>query len=85
MEAITVRELLEAVNGTCWGPMPTWTGPWTGWIRTAAPSMRGFVHSPGGERFDGHAYINSALEGGAAAASLPGSAPATRKENFILR
>ena len=68
MEPMTIREILEAVDGRCWERL---RGPGTGWSSRVETDSR-TIHPgslfipPGGERFDGHAYINAALEGGAA-------------------
>ena len=67
MEAITVRELLEAVNGTLLGSYADLDRT-VDRVDTDSRSVHeGALFIPlVGERFDGHAYINSALEAGAA-------------------
>ena len=67
MEALTIRELLEAVNGRLLGEfsdLETTVSKVETDSRTITP---GSLFLPlVGERFDGHAYINAALEAGAA-------------------
>ena len=67
MEAITLRELLEAVGGTLIGPAAGLEQT-VSHVDTDSRNIHpGSLFIPlVGERFDGHAYINSALEGGAA-------------------
>lgn len=66
MEAITLSELLKAVNGVLLGDVFDETITFDG-VDTDSRN----VHSGGlfiplvGDRFDGHAFINTALEGGA--------------------
>ena len=67
MEPMTIREILEAVNGSLLGDFGDLNRQV---VRVETDSRT--IH-PGslfiplvGERFDGHAYINAALEGGAA-------------------
>ena len=67
MEPMTIREILEAVNGSLLGDF----GDLNRQVDRVETDSR-TIH-PGslfiplvGERFDGHAYINAALEGGAA-------------------
>ena len=67
MEAITVRELLEAVNGTLLGSYADLDRTVDRVDTDSRDVHEGSLFIPlVGERFDGHAYINSALEGGAA-------------------
>ncbi|MDE6108291.1 MAG: UDP-N-acetylmuramoyl-tripeptide--D-alanyl-D-alanine ligase, partial [Oscillospiraceae bacterium] len=67
MEKLTIGELLEAVNGHLLGDFNDLTAT----VETVETDSR--TITPGslfiplvGERFDGHAYIDAALEGGAA-------------------
>ena len=66
METITLGQLLEAVGGTLLGEYDRLDTPI---LRVETDSRT--IHSGSlfiplvGERFDGHAYINAALEGGA--------------------
>lgn len=78
METITLSQLLEAVNGKLLGGNQDLDTPI---LRVDTDSRT--IH-PGalfiplvGERFDGHAYINSALEGGAV-----GCLTARERENY---
>ena len=67
MEAITLRELLEAVGGTLIGPAANLEQT-VSRVDTDSRSIHPaslFIPLVG-ERFDGHAYINAALEEGAA-------------------
>ena len=66
MEAITLGQLLEAVHGTLLKEADLNTT--IGQVDTDSRSIHpGALFIPlTGERFDGHAYINAALEGGAA-------------------
>lgn len=67
MEKLTVKELLEAVNGRLLGDFSN-TDMTIEQVETDSRTIReGSLFIPlMGERFDGHAYINSALEAGAA-------------------
>lgn len=67
MEALTLREILEAVNGRLLGDFTDLSAT-VAQVETDSRSIdRGALFLPlEGERFDGHAYINAALEAGAA-------------------
>ena len=66
METITLAQLLEAVNGRLLGEFDNLDTP-IAKVETDSRSIHpGVLFLPlVGERFDGHAYINAALEGGA--------------------
>ena len=66
MEAITLGQLLEAVGGELLGEFADRDAP-IDRVDTDSRSMHpGALFIPlTGDRFDGHAYINAALEGGA--------------------
>lgn len=66
MESITLAQLLEAVDGRLLGEFGRLDTP-ISMVETDSRSIHpGTLFIPlVGERFDGHAYINSALEGGA--------------------
>ena len=67
METLTLRELLQAVNGTLLGAFDNLDATVDGLDTDSRNIHPGSVFLPlSGERFDGHAYINSALEAGAA-------------------
>ena len=67
MEAMTIRELLEAVNGRLLGEFNDINRPVSRVETDSRTIHAGSLFIPlTGERFDGHAYINAALEGGAA-------------------
>ena len=70
MEPMTIREILDAVGGKLLGEF----GDINRTVSRVETDSR-TIHAGSlfvplmGERFDGHAYINSALEGGAAGCS----------------
>lgn len=79
MEALTLRQLLEAVNGTLLGDFHDLD------VTVAEVSTDSRNIGPGclfipleGERFDGHSFINPALEGGAA-----GCLTAREREGYL--
>ena len=65
---MTIRETAHGSRRTarCWESLAIWTAIGTaGWTPTAGPSIPASLFMPlVGERFDGHAYINAALEAG---------------------
>lgn len=67
METITLRQLMEAVDGRLLGGFSDLDAPIAG-VETDSRSIHsGVLFIPlVGERFDGHAYLDSALNGGAA-------------------
>ena len=67
MEALTIREILEAVNGRLLGDFDD-LDKTVSVVETDSRSIsEGALFLPlSGDRFDGHAYISSALEAGAA-------------------
>ena len=79
MEALTLRQLLEAVNGTLLGDFKDLDAS----VAQVSTDSRNIV--PGclfipleGERFDGHSFINPALEAGAA-----GCFTARERESYL--
>lgn len=86
MEAITLRELLEAVDGKLLGSYADLDTP----ILAVDIDSRK-VHQAGlfvpllGERVDGHAYINSALEAGAAGCLLSRPRDSYRDDKFYVK
>ncbi len=67
MEPITIRELLEAVGGRMLGGFDDLDAAFSRVDTDSRAIHAGSLFIPlSGERFDGHAYISSALEGGAA-------------------
>ena len=67
MVALTVRQLLEAVGGTLLGSFDDLDARVTGVSTDSREIKEGSLFVPlSGERFDGHAFINGALEAGAA-------------------
>lgn len=79
METITLSQLLEAVDGQILGGFDRLDAP-VARVETDSRSIHpGVLFIPlVGERFDGHAYINSALEGGAA-----GCLTAREQDRFV--
>ena len=67
MEALTIQEILTAVRGRLLGDFTDLDATVT-LVETDSRTIdRGALFLPlTGERFDGHAYINAALEAGAA-------------------
>ena len=67
MEALTLRQLLEAVNGTLLGDFDDLDAQAVQVSTDSRNITPGCLFIPlEGERFDGHSFINSALEAGAA-------------------
>ena len=67
MEALTIREILEAVNGRLLGEFDDVEAVISKVETDSRTISEGALFLPlMGERFDGHAYINDALEAGAA-------------------
>ena len=86
METITLAQLLEAVNGKLLGGNQELSTPI---LRVDTDSRT--IH-PGalfiplvGERFDGHAYINSALEGGAIGCLTARERESYREDKFYVK
>lgn len=66
MEAMTLRQLVEAVGGTLLGEYGDLDTTFTGVCTDSRSITAGCLFLPlQGERFDGHAYISDALEQGA--------------------
>lgn len=86
METITLGQLLEAVGGTLLG---TYTDLDTPILKVDTDSRnmhRGALFIPlVGERFDGHAYINSALEGGAVGCLTARERESYRPDKFYVK
>ena len=67
MEALTIREILEAVHGRLLGDFNDLSAAVSQVETDSRTITEGSLFLPlTGERFDGHAYINQALEAGAA-------------------
>ena len=86
MEAMTLRELLEAVGGTLIGPAAGLEQT-VSHVDTDSRNIHpGSLFIPlVGERFDGHAYINSALEGGAAGCLTQRERESYREDRFYIK
>ncbi len=66
MEALTLRQLIEAVGGTLVGEFDDLDAVFTDVCTDSRNVTEGCLFLPlQGERFDGHGFINSALEDGA--------------------
>ena len=67
METLTIQEILEAVHGRLLGDFTDLSATVTQVETDSRTITEGSLFLPlSGERFDGHAYINAALEAGAA-------------------
>lgn len=79
MEALTLGQLLEAVNGTLLGDFDDLDLKLTQVSTDSRRLEPGCLFIPlEGERFDGHSFINAALEGGAA-----GCFTARERESYL--
>ena len=79
MEALTLRQLLEAVNGTLLGDFQDLDAAATEVSTDSRRIEPGCLFIPlEGERFDGHSFINFALEAGAA-----GCLTARERESYL--
>ncbi len=79
MEALTVRQLIEAVGGILLGDFADLDAVFTDVCTDSRNIVPGSLFLPlEGERFDGHSFINSALEGGAA-----GCLTARERESYL--
>ena len=78
METLTLRQLLEAVNGTLLGQFDDLNADVVQACTDSRSITPGCLFIPlEGERFDGHSFINAALDGGAA-----GCFTARERENY---
>jgi len=86
METVTLRQLLEAVDGSLLGPFQDLDAP-ISQVNTDSRSMQpGALFIPLlGERFDGHAYIGPALESGAAGCLTAVAWDNCRPDKFYVR
>lgn len=79
MVALTLRQLLEATGGTLLGEFDDLDAVFTDVCTDSRAVAEGTLFLPmQGERFDGHGFINSALESGAA-----GCITARERESYI--
>ena len=79
MEALTLRQLLEAVDGTLLGSFDDLDTTVTEVSTDSRKIEPGCLFTPlEGERFDGHSFINSALDAGAA-----GCLTARERESYL--
>ena len=86
MEPMTIREIMDAVGGKLLGEFGD-INRMVGRVETDSRTIHaGSLFVPlVGERFDGHAYINAALEGALRAALPSGSGRAICRASSISR
>ena len=86
MEEITLGQLLQAVNGTLLGPFQN-TSAIIQKVDTDSRNMHpGSLFIPlVGDRFDGHAYINAALESGAVGCLTARERESYREDKFYVK
>ena len=86
METITLGQLLQAVNGTLLGSFSDLEAPVSRVDTDSRTIHPGALFIPlTGERFDGHAYINAALEGGAVGCLTARERESYRADKFYIR
>lgn len=86
MEAMTLRQLLEAVNGTLLGSFDDLDAAAVEVSTDSRDLPRGCLFIPlQGERFDGHSFINAALEGGAAGCFTARERESYRPDKFYIK
>ena len=86
MEQITLAQLLEAVGGTLLGEYADLNTPILRVDTDSRAIHDGALFIPlVGERFDGHAYINAALEGGAAGCLTVRERESYRPDKFYVK
>lgn len=86
METITLAQLLEAVNGKLLGGYADLNTPIARVDTDSRDIHPGALFIPlAGERFDGHAYINAALEGGAVGCLTARDRESYRDEKFYVK
>ncbi len=86
MKTITLGQLLEAVHGYLLGEYADLSAP-VARVETDSRSIHpGALFIPlVGDRFDGHAYINSALEGGASGCLTAREWESCRSDKFYIK
>ena len=86
MEALTLRQLLEAVNGTLLGEFDNLDAAVAGVSTDSRSIGPGCLFIPlEGERFDGHSFINTALEAGAAGCFTARERESYRPDKFYVK
>ena len=86
METITLGQLLEAVDGKLLGTFGDLNAPIVRVDTDSRTIHPGALFIPlTGERFDGHAYINSALEGGAVGCLTARERESYREDKFYVK
>ena len=86
MEKLTLRQLLEAVNGTLLGSFDDLDATVTEVTTDSRNVPDGSLFIPlVGERFDGHGFINSALERGAAGCLTARERESYQPEKFYIK
>jgi len=86
MEPMTIREIMDAVGGKLLGEFGD-INRTVGRVETDSRTIHaGSLFVPlVGERFDGHAYINAALEGGAAGCFTQRERESYREDKFYVK
>ena len=86
METITLAQLLEAVDGRLLGDFSDLSTPVAQVDTDSRDIHSGSLFIPlVGERFDGHAYINAALEGGAVGCLTSRERESYRSDKFYVK
>ena len=86
METITLGQLLEAVHGKLLGTFGDLDTPIARVDTDSRTIHPGALFIPlTGERFDGHAYINSALDGGAVGCLTARDRESYRTDKFYVK
>ena len=85
METLTLRQLLEAVNGTLLGQFDDLNADVVQACTDSRSITPGCLFIPlEGERFDGHSFINAALDGGAAGCFTARERESYRPDRFYI-
>ena len=86
MEALTLRQLLEATGGTLLGEYNDLDAVFTDVCTDSRHIAPGCLFLPiQGERFDGHGFINDALEAGAAGCLTARERDSYRSDKFYVK
>ena len=86
MEALTLRQLLEAVNGTLLGSFDDLAAEAAEVSTDSRDILPGSLFIPiEGERFDGHSFISAALENGAAGCLTARERESYRPDKFYIK
>ena len=86
MEAMTLRQLLQAVGGTLLGDVSDLNMEFANVCTDSRQMKEGSLFIPlEGERFDGHAFINGALQAGAAGCLTARERESYREDKFYVK